>query len=141
MVKFQNFNEILEQDFTRLTADVQAHREEHGSEALSKKEKIRNSIERFAEKVQPTAPVQAPDPSNGTSTIAPQSKSLPNYLQAKDADINAKHEVTVLIDIAFKHGIARAISEAKRHPAFVIDAFHDALTDHLLPEFEKRGIV
>ena len=38
-------------------------------------------------------------------------------------------------------GIKKAIEEAKKNSAFVLDAFHDALVDKMHDELKERGII
>jgi len=39
--------------------------------------------------------------------------------------------------MAFHEGLEKAVREAKNHPPFIEDAFHDALVDRLLPILQK----
>ena len=64
---------------------------------------------------------------------------LPAYAQNAPAEI--KLEIEYLLELAFRKGIAAAISESAKSPYFVQDAFHDALAGKLYPELQKRGVV
>ena len=66
--------------------------------------------------------------------------NLPSYLNV-DTDEKIKKEVEKLITVVLKEGLEKGLKLAKKKSAFVEDAFHDALTEKLLPELEKRGII
>ena len=53
----------------------------------------------------------------------------------------AKNKIEQLINLAFSKGLEMAVAEAKKSVPFVEDAFHDALTDKLLLELKRRGIL
>jgi hypothetical protein len=67
------------------------------------------------------------------------SSPLPAYAQTAPAEV--KLEIEYLLDIALKKGIGPALVESQKSPAFVQDAFHDALAGKLYPELQRRGIV
>lgn len=68
-----------------------------------------------------------------------QNQILPDYLKNSSADI--KNQVEKLIDFAISHGIEKAIKMASQSSAFVVDAFHDAITDKLYNELKNRKIL
>lgn len=141
MVKFQNFNELIEHDFVRLTAEVKAKREHPETKDLSDREVVKRSVESLAQAVPlgvtppPTSPVVNDADDHVTSDI------LPEYLANESDAVQAQHEVKVLIDFFFHEGLERAIRESKKRSPFVVDAFHDALVDKMLPELKKRGVI
>ena len=51
------------------------------------------------------------------------------------------HGVEELVAQAFDKGLEDAIRAAKRCDPFIEDAFHDALTEQLIPELKRRGIL
>ena len=77
----------------------------------------------------------APDPQRDFQNKSP----LPAYAQNAPAEV--KLEIEYLLDVAFHHGIGKADALARKAPAFVLDAFHDALAGKLYPEFQRRGIL
>jgi hypothetical protein len=58
---------------------------------------------------------------------------------ATDDDI--KQTVEHLVDIALGDNLEKAVRESRKYPAFIEDAFHDALVDKLVPELRQRGIL
>ena len=94
-------------------------------EVLHEKEVIREYVgEKMAEAAPPPAPTPqaAPAPSAATPTEEEAAK------------------VQELVDVAFLKGLPRAISAVKAtHNARLIDAFHDALADHLYNDLVTRG--
>ncbi len=126
-----NFNqEVLEADIARLTAEVTHRREMPENTATEGKELLRQSI-------QSMAPVAAPIASAGGATIIEE--PVPNY--AMDALPETKLQIEQLLELAFQEGIEKANDTAVKASPFVLDAFHDALTGKLYPEFQKRGIL
>lgn len=137
MVKIQNFQENLEHDLRRLSAEIQKQKIEETAPPLPEREVVKRSLESISVTVLPpplTTPL-APTSSQEAST------NLPAYVQDVHAEDSIKHEIERLIDVAFGEGLEKALGEVKKHPPFVQDAFHDALVDKLLPELKKRGII
>ena len=119
----------LEADMKVLVAEVKKHRERPEAATMTEKEILKQAIRSLP----PAANVQNPQQDA-------QSKSpLPAYAQTASAEV--KLEIEYLIDMAFHHGIAKADAVARKAPAFVLDAFHDALAGKLYPEFQRRGIL
>jgi hypothetical protein len=137
MAEIKNFHEALEADLKRLAVEIGDQRHApHGME-LSEREIIRKSLENFGPEAMPA---------NGASSTAVQvgglqPSVLPKYLTGKNVDPNVKMEVERLVDLVFHESLEKAVKEVKRHPAFIQDAFHDALIDKLLPELKARGII
>lgn len=73
------------------------------------------------------------------ATSGEANSPLPAYAQNAPAEI--KLEIEYLLDLAFRKGIAAALSESAKSPYFVQDAFHDALAGRLYPELQKRGLM
>ena len=110
---------------------------------MAEQELVKEAIRAFPElKNQPQA---APAANAAAQTAAADqsaenaSSPLPAYAQNAPAEV--KLEIEYLLDIAFKKGIGTALTESQKSPAFVQDAFHDALAGRLYPELQKRGIV
>jgi hypothetical protein len=66
---------------------------------------------------------------------------LPNYLQKESSEI--KNEVESLIELTLKEGLEKGIAYAvkKEKDPFILDAYHDALSDVLLEELQKRNLL
>jgi hypothetical protein len=129
------FEKSLETDIAQLAEQVKNLREmpemKNATEAEILKEAMRVFPRPGAEKPPVPTPSAQPDPV--ATTV------LPNY--AQNAAPEVKLEIEYLIDVAFKHGIAKALDEAKKSSPFVEDAVRDALAGKLYPELKKRGIV
>lgn len=123
----------LEEDIARLAQEVQRSRETSGRQHLPEKERVRHSLER----VMPSLTLrQAPSAPAGNGEASPL---LPSY--TRDVPPETKLEIEHLLDLALHKGLAAADKAALRATPFVLDAFHDALTETLYPELKKRGIV
>ncbi len=136
--KTQNFSEHLERSLERLGGHVEQQIESRGEQNISERELVKESIQSFTKEVATSQEIAAPAVQ---STPQNTSQSLPSYLQDEEGNENAKHIVGALVEEALSHGLEKAVTHAKKYPAFVEDAFHDALVDKLLPELKRRGIL
>lgn len=64
---------------------------------------------------------------------------LPDYLENSPAEI--KFQVEKLVETVFSEGLSRAVKKAASANPFVMDAFHDALTDKLYGELKQRKLI
>ena len=64
---------------------------------------------------------------------------LPAY--AKKEDPSIKNKVEHLITLTLQKGLEEGIGFAKKEDPFVIDTYHDALTDILVEEMKKRKLI
>ncbi|MBI2092981.1 MAG: hypothetical protein HYT75_08335 [Deltaproteobacteria bacterium] len=119
--------EALEADMRRLAEEIQRHRENPESRALSGQEIVKKSIQSIITPPPPPTPQQA------------QGGALPAY--AASAPAETKLEIEYLVDLAFQHGLDKANTEAMKSSPFVMDAFHDTLAAKLYPELQRRGIL
>lgn len=60
---------------------------------------------------------------------------------AKDAPQDAKQRTKELIQYTFAHGIRAGISKALHEDPFVLDLYHDTLTENLLKEMKSRNLL
>jgi len=129
-----SFEKSLEADIAQLAAEIRGQRERPEMRNAAEQEIVKEAIRAFPElKNQPQAAA-------GAAPAADDAASpLPAYAQAAPAEV--KLEIEYLLDIALKKGIGSALAESKKSPAFVQDAFHDALAGRLYPELQKRGVV
>lgn len=124
----------LESDIQRLATEIRTQHERPEMQNAAEQEIVKEAIRAFPEsKNQPAAVTSAPAPTSDASS------PLPVYAQQAPAEV--KLEIEYLLDVAFKKGIGTALTESQKSPAFVQDAFHDALAGRLYPELQKRGIV
>jgi hypothetical protein len=126
----------LEADIQQLAAEIRDRREQSESRDVSEQEIIKEAIRAFPESKHESQQAGVPSPA---SNQADESSPLPAYAQSAPAE--TKLEIEYLLDVALKKGISQALSESRKSPAFVQDAFHDALAGRLYPELQKRGIV
>src|SRR5512135_906480 len=124
-------HEALEADLKTLAQEVSKQRETPEGKSLGEKELLKEAI-----KAMPVPSVSVPVPTPPRNAA---SSPLPAYAQNAPAEV--KLEIEYLLDVAFHHGIAKASAEAQKSPAFVLDAFHDALAGKLYPEMQKRGLL
>ncbi len=51
-------------------------------------------------------------------------------------------KLQALVEVAFSHGLLKAIEEARaENNPYLLDAFHDVLTDRLHDELVKRHVI
>jgi hypothetical protein len=130
-----SFEKNLETDIQQLAQEIRANREKPELKNAAEQELVREAIRAFPEaKNQPQAAAPA-------SQAAGDDKNSPLPVYAQSAPAEVKLEIEYLLDIAFKKGVSQALTESQKSPAFVQDAFHDALAGKLYPELQKRGIV
>ncbi len=118
--------EVRPQDIEILRREVEKHREAPEARGLSEQEILRKAIVSVT-------------PISGGSVSTPLPGVLPDYAQSASPEV--KLEIEALVGAAFTKGVVEAAQEASKSSAFVLDAFHDALTDKLYPELQKRGIL
>ena len=138
MPKTQNFSEHLERSLERLGGHIEQRIESHGEQSVSEREIVKESIESFTNEVVTNEGSVTPAIQSASSNTF---QSLPSYLQKEEGNEGVKHIVEALIEETLSHGLERAVSHAKKYPAFIEDAFHDALVDKLIPELKRRGIL
>lgn len=139
MVKVQNFSENLDSSLNRLGVEVSKRIESPEFKEAPIKHVVKESLKSLPIREESPMPAASRErPGNQDSTA----QFLPSYLATDDPkDDQVRTIVENLITLAFQSDIERAIAAAKRYPPFVEDAFHDALTDKLVPELRKRGII
>ena len=139
MTKVQNFSENLEKHLVRLGHDVAKAKESPESRNLPEREILKQSLISMAEEENraPIADEKAPVPA---PAVVPQNDFLPDYL-SESTDEGIKKSVEKLLKITESGDIPKAVSEARKYPPFVEDAFHDALIDKFMPELKRRGII
>lgn len=128
-----SFEKNIEADLQRLAAEIKTQHERPEMHGAAEQRIIKEAIRSFPElknQPQPAPPPQA---------LANQNSPLPDYAQSAPAEV--KLEIEYLLDVAFKKGISSALTESQKSPAFVQDAFHDALAGRLYPALQERGIV
>lgn len=135
-VNQQNFeHSILEADIERLSKEIAEKRNLLEHKNLSDRELIKQALHPL---IKPTTNDRRPTTDNNQRPIT-KNQILPDYL--KDSPLEIKLQVEKLIDAFFHQGIEKTIKEAQKNNGFVLDAFHDALTDKLHEELKKRKLI
>lgn len=124
---------IIEQDIERLSREVKEKRNLPEYKEVPERELIKQTLQPLIRPSAPAAPSVAKPAPSTEETI------LPDYL--KDSPAEIKLQVEKLVDAIFHQGIEKTVKEANRAGAFVLDAFHDALTDKLYEELKKRNLI
>lgn len=122
----QNFeHKILEADIERLSKEIAEKKNRLEYKNFSEKELVKKSLEPSFQK-QPV-----------------NSQSAGSNLQQADYHIppEAKIRVEELVNSLFKDGIESVVKRARRASPFILDAFHDTLTDKLFEEMKKRNLI
>ena len=135
-VNQQNFeHSILEADIERLSKEIAEKRNLLEHKNLSERELIKQTLHPL---IKPTTNDRRPTTDNNQRPTT-KNQILPNYL--KDSPLEIKFQVEKLVDSVFHQGIEKTIKEAKDAGPFILDAFHDALTDKLHEELKKRKLI
>ncbi|MBT9169085.1 MAG: hypothetical protein DDT19_02437 [Syntrophomonadaceae bacterium] len=127
---------ILEADIERLSKEIAEKRELLEYENLSERELIKKSLEPM---IRQQPPVGGQQSNVSGQMLDVNSQILPDYL--KDSPLEIKLQVEKLINLVFHHGIIKVSKEAQKSGGFVLDAFHDALTDKLHEKLKKRKLI
>lgn len=134
-VNQQNFeHSILEVDIERLSKEIAEKRNLLEHRNLSERELIKKSLKPMITQITSDKRQAITDDRQQIGI-----QILPNYL--KDSPAEIKFQVEKLIDAFFHQGIKKTIKEAQKSGGFVLDAFHDALTDKLHEELKKRKLI
>ncbi len=136
----RNFSESLENDLRRLTVEIGERRPQAEKEELPERQLVKKSLEVFwpPEMTQSVAPAAE----KTEEMVSAKPGFLPGYLKAEpDSEEAVNRKIENLVAIAFDKGVAEAWQAASRENPFVVDAFHDALIDKLMPELKKRGVI
>lgn len=129
----------------RLAAEIKTQRERPDLQNAAEQQLVKEAIRAFPEAVHS---IENEPHTTGTAAInvvatdgAGDNPASPLPAYAQNAPAETKLEIEYLLDIALKKGIGPALTESQKSPAFVQDAFHDALAGRLYPELQKRGVV
>lgn len=131
----QSKHSALEADIEKLSKEIAEKRNLLEHKNLSERELLKKTLEPMIGQQLQTANQQ-------TSYIYQtndDTQILPNYL--KNSPIEIKLQVEKLIDLVFHQGLEKTIREAACIGPFILDAFHDALTDKLYEELKKRKLI
>ena len=127
---FPAFDHVaLEADLKRLSLEIQRQEKLPENRNLGGEALLKKSLGSIASSHIEEAREKTPD----------SRSPLPDYAHSSGA--KTKLEIEYFLDIAFHHGLDKAVSEARKSSPFVLDAFHDALAGKLYPELKKRGIL
>ncbi|MDP1706618.1 MAG: hypothetical protein Q8L36_02250 [bacterium] len=132
----KNFSENLEKDLGRLTAEITERRQQESPD-LSDRHILKKSLEVFIPKEAVLSDSNTVVADNQTQ---PKDNFMPSYLVFGE-NKESQDKIQILVDLALKDGLTEAWKAAQREAPFVIDAFHDALVDKLLPELKRRGVI
>ncbi|MEK7542878.1 MAG: hypothetical protein AAB503_01050 [Patescibacteria group bacterium] len=130
MAEIQNFGGAFEKHLGEIKNEVERQKETPELKELPEREIVKQAIKSVVQSEEKSGII----PKSGTG-------NLPSYITSKNTGVAAQDEVNNLIEIALRDGVIEAVRESRKHPAFVIDAFHDALVDKILPELKRRGIM
>ena len=122
-------HKALEADIERLSKEIGEKKNLIEYKKITEKELIKQTLQPM---------IKSNQPIQSASSTA-QSPIFPNYLA--DASNEIKFQIKELVDSLFHQGIEKVVKRAQRASPFVLDAFHDALTDKLHEELKKRKLI
>ena len=119
---------------------------EHANESETNKESLRLALK---EKISELLPQGAPATTTDASTQVPP---LSNATTVKKAQVGSKSYLDTVDDATvakvneyiakvFQNGIQATLRDVIEQDPFMLDVFHDALTDKLYGELKSRGLV
>lgn len=125
---------VIESEIAELTKQIEAKRTvlEQTKGLIEEKEIVRQVV---GEKISEASSVATPPP----KVSSPKSSGKGSYLDS--ADEETTEIVNALLAIVFSKGIDVAIKEAQQQPPYILDAFHDALTDKIYDQLKEAGII
>lgn len=122
---------IIEADIKRLSQEITEKRNMVNYKEVPEKELVKQTLEPLIKQ-----PYIQSEQQLAQSRKQTKKTFLPDYLKSSPEEI--KIQVEKLVDLVFHQGISKTIKEAQKAGPFVLDAFHDALTDKLYDELKKR---
>ena len=128
-------HKALEADIERLSKEIAEKRNLLEHKDLSDRELVKKSLEPIIKQAAVQTQIAASQPSSIQQSV------LPDYLQNSSASADVKLQVEELVDLTLRQGIEKAVKAAGKTNAFVLDAFHDALTDKLHGILKQKGIL
>lgn len=126
----QNFeHSALEADIEKLNKEISEKKNLLEYKKITERELIKQTIQPMIKSGQPAQSVP----------LKNQSVILPDYAASSSNEI--KLQIEELVNSLFHQGIEKVVKRAQRASPFVLDAFHDALTDKLHEELKKRKLI
>lgn len=122
----------LEKELVQLGREVSEKRNLPKHKDLSERELIKKSLEPVIKQMPTGAPISG-------QPVQVDGQASPDDLNNLPAE--AKIKVEKLINLVFNDGLMSGVKEAQKSDAFVLDAFHDALTDKFYEELKKRKLI
>ena len=140
MVKVQDFNASnFEQNLSNLGERIKERNEQNGFEKAPERERVKQSLRDFAAQP-PIVAVGQTEDDQKPLVKDERFDFLPNYIGTeRESDVLAA--IDMFVNLALHGDLLKAVREArKRLPPFLVDVFHDALTDKILPPMKERGL-
>ncbi len=130
-----NYN-TLEKDIERLSREVVEKKNLSEYKEISERELIKQVITPLVLQTKSKV-VELTDNSQNASNA--EETVLPDYL--KNSPAETKLQVEKLVESVFNDDLEKTMKKAVSSNAFVLDAFHDALTDKLYDELKTRKLI
>ncbi len=122
-------------NYHELAQEVNVKKE--ASPELSHKEIVSNVLEKSG--MPPMSQPITPAPSVTQSSNKNDDSILPDY--AKKSDPGIQNKIQHLVSLTLEKGLKEGINFAKKEDPFVMDAYHDSLSDVLVDEMKKRKLI
>lgn len=147
-LNYQNFeHKSLDADVERLSHEIKEKKNLPEYKDSSEKEVLKQTLQPIIQQqtLKQNEPINkqkkvSSRQSTSKSEIMESEKILPDYLKDYPDD-EIKNRVEKLIEMVFNEGLEKAIKEAVKAGGFILDAFHDSLTDKLYDEIKKRNLI
>ena len=122
-------------NYPELAQEVKERKEK--SPDVSHKEIVSTIIAEKKTQFQPAPQASSPIPPPPQAAAKPG--VLPAYAQDKDPAV--KNVVEHLVTLTLQKGLDEGIAYAQKEDPFILDTYHDALSDVLLNEMKKRKLL
>lgn len=134
----------IEAEIAELSEKIAAKRKqlEASSGIVEERELVKSVLgEKISNTVPQTSPVVSDlgataTKSTSTAKVVPAGKSYLDYL-----DEESRAEVEQMVGLVFSDGLEKTLKILEMKEPFIIDAFHDVLTDKIYDELKKRGAI
>lgn len=138
MVIRKDFN-VLETDIEKISAEIAEKKKLLEHKDVSERELIKQSIKASVQVKQQLTTDKDKNEDKNTNFAK---NFLPDYFKdVKNLPPETKSQIELLIDLTLHQGIDKTVHRAQRFNPFIIDAFHDILTDKLHEELKKRNLL
>ncbi len=130
----------IEAEIADLTAKIAEKRKqlEAGRGVVEEREVVKAVLGEQISKAVPQTTTTSVTPIVSVTSISPSSSSK-SYLDSLDSESRAT--IDQLVESVYVNGLDKTLKNLDMQEPFIIDTFHDVLTDKLYVDLKKRGLI